>query len=176
MQGLYFVQQMARYNQWMNVKVYAAAIQLSAEQLAQERGAFFGSILGTLNHLLVADTLWLKRFANHSANYAALAPVVALPMPSGLDQIIFSDFTQLAERRSLLDKAIDGMVAACSAADLDHCLAYKNTKGIASERNFFELLMHFFNHQTHHRGQLSTLLLQAGVDLGVTDLLMLPNA
>jgi uncharacterized damage-inducible protein DinB len=175
MQGLNFVEQMARYNQWMNVKVYAAASQLSAEQLAQERGAFFGSILGTLNHLIVADTYWLKRFANHPANFEALVPVVALPMPSGLDQILLADFAQLAERRSLLDNAILGMISKINSAALEHRLAYKNTKGIASERIFFDLLMHFFNHQTHHRGQLSTLLLQAGVDVGVTDLLVLPN-
>ena len=60
--------------------------------------------------------------------------------------------------------------------DLDHVLVYANTKGVAAQWNFFSLVMHFFNHQTHHRGQATTLLSQAGIDVGVTDLLMLiPN-
>lgn len=77
---------MARYNQWMNAKVYDAASRLSAAELAEERGAFFSSILGTLNHLVVADTLWLKRFAAHHSSSTTLAVMEPLPIPGSGEQ------------------------------------------------------------------------------------------
>ena len=173
MQWRIFVTQFAEYNQWMNEKIYAAAAKLSGEELALDRGAFFKSILGTLNHLLVADTLWLKRFANHPTPFSALEPVIALDKPSALNQILFSDFAPLLARRQLLDAAINGMAAQISDADLQQTLHYQSTQGIPAQKLFYQVLMQFFNHQTHHRGQLTTLLTQAGVDVGATDLLLL---
>jgi len=173
MQWRDFTTQFAQYNQWMNEKIYAAAAQLTPAELARDRGAFFQSILGTLNHLLVADTLWLKRFANHPAHFSALAPVVALEQPKALNQIVFTDFASLLQRRQLLDTAINGMVEQLSDTDLEQILAYQSTQGIPAQKRFYQVLMHFFNHQTHHRGQITTLLTQAGVDVGATDLLLL---
>ena len=72
---------MAIYNDWMNAKVYEAARSLTDEQLSVDRQAFFGSILGTLNHLVAGDTVWLQRFAKHPANYLALKPIQQLPVP-----------------------------------------------------------------------------------------------
>ncbi|SMC16214.1 Uncharacterized damage-inducible protein DinB (forms a four-helix bundle) [Andreprevotia lacus DSM 23236] len=164
---------LARYNAWMNAKLIDAARQLPAGALTQERGAFFGSILGTLNHLIVADTIWLKRFTHHPAGFAALASVAALPTPDGLNDIPCADLDSYIARRSVLDDALSGMVAALQPADLDVVLDYKNFKGIAMRKAFAPLLLHVFNHQTHHRGQASTLFFQAGVDIGVTDLPML---
>lgn len=167
---------MATYNQWMNAKLYEAAGTLSAEALAAERGAFFGSILGTLNHLLVGDTIWLKRFARHPANYAALEPVRALPDPLALNQVLFDKFEALAAHRTMLDAVIVEWANSVTDGELDHVLHYANTKGIESDKRFFSLVMHFFNHQTHHRGQATTLLTQAGIDVGTTDLLaLIPN-
>lgn len=134
------VRLMASYNAWMNGRLYEAARQLPAEALSRDRKAFFDSILGTLNHLVVADTIWLKRFASHPADHEALDPLCTLSLPDTLDQVIFTDFAELAAHR---------------------------------QRLFFSLAMHFFNHQTHHRGQATALLNQAGVDMGVTDLLEL---
>lgn len=164
---------MARYNAWMNVKVYDAAAKLDAQALAADRGAFFGSILGTLNHLAVGDITWLKRFATHPAGYAALDPVRRMPTPSSLDQQLSSDLGALRMLRRELDAAILGWAEALTDADLGHVLEYANMKGVVARRPFSGLVAHFFNHQTHHRGQVSTLLLQAGQDVGVTDLVML---
>src|SRR5437868_13851309 len=86
---------MAAYNEWMNTRLYGAAERIPAEELAQDRGAFFGSIIGTLNHLVVADTIWLKRFAAHPSNPKALDPVRALPQPTALNEIVFADLTRL---------------------------------------------------------------------------------
>lgn len=167
---------MAGYNEWMNSKLYHAAAKLPVQELARERGAFFGSILGTLNHLVVADTLWLKRFATHPAKPAALQPLLELPQPAALSEILFTDLTLLAERRRFFDAAINAWAAGLTQADLDHVLHYANSKGVKSQRRFASLVVHFFNHQTHHRGQATTLLFQAGQDPGVTDLLALvPN-
>lgn len=167
---------MAQYNEWMNAKLYEAASSLSDEELVADRKAFFGSILGTLNHLVVGDTLWLKRFATHPANYPVLEAVRNLPTPTSLDQLLFTDMPGLAVRRKLLDRVITEWAQSIAEQDLDHVLSYTNTKGVAASKDFFSLVMHFFNHQTHHRGQATTLLSQAGVDVGVTDLLVLiPN-
>ncbi|MEO6292564.1 MAG: DinB family protein [Burkholderiaceae bacterium] len=172
---------LARYNTWMNAKLYDAAAMLPPAALALDRGAFFGSIMGTLNHLVVADTIWLKRFAHHPAQdpvqHAALDPVRQLPSPAGLDAVLFTDLALLRQRRTLLDGAISAWTAVLTAEDLAHNLDYANTKGVLNRKNVAALLLHFFNHQTHHRGQVTTLLTQAGVDVGVTDLVtLIPNA
>lgn len=163
---------LARYNAWMNGRLYDAAATLPAETLTENRGAFFGSLLGTLEHVVVGDTLWLKRFAAHPAG-GALAGVAALPTPTALNEIQFGALGPLRERRDLIDRAIEAFVADLDEAGLDLPLAYRNSKGVPSTRDFGLLLTHFFNHQTHHRGQATTLLSQAGVDVGVTDLLVL---
>jgi len=167
---------MAHYNESMNAKLYEAAASLPPEQLSADRKAFFGSILGTLNHLVVADILWLKRFAAHPAHHAALEPLRAQPAPTRLDQPLAADLPGLRAQRVALDRAIVDWAGALAEPDLDHALAYQNMQGIPARKNVFSLLMHFFNHQTHHRGQATTLLTQAGVDVGVTDLApLIPN-
>lgn len=164
---------LATYNQWMNRKVYDAAGTLSHAALLEDRQAFFGSILGTLNHLVLGDTVWLKRFALHPGGHAALAPLNAIATPHDLKHLAFADLPALAARRAWLDQLIIDWANSLSDSDLDHCLHYQNMRGVAAEKNFFSLLVHFFNHQTHHRGQATTLLTQAGVDVGDTDLLAL---
>jgi uncharacterized damage-inducible protein DinB len=164
---------MASYNKWMNVKLYDAAAKLSAEELALDKGAFFGSVLGTLNHIINGDTIWLRRFATHPANFAALEPIRQLPHPTGLAQVQFSEFAGLLARRQLIDDAILQWADEVKPVDLDHVLHYVNSLGAVGDKHFFSVVMHFFNHQTHHRGQVTTLLSQAGIDVGVTDLLML---
>ncbi|WLI87461.1 DinB family protein [Massilia sp. R2A-15] len=163
---------MAAYNATMNERVFAAAAKLPADALAADRKAFFGSILGTLNHIANGDVIWLKRFALHPAGYSQLDPVRALPDPASLGAMIFADLDSLWTRRRLLDETILAWSAAMAEDELDHTLHYGNSRGVC-KKNYFSLVMHFFNHQTHHRGQASTLLSQEGVDIGVTDLLFL---
>lgn len=166
---------MAAYNAAMNQQLYAAAATLPDAALTLERQAFFGSILGTLNHIAVADTIWLQRFAGHRAGFGALAAARALPTPSRLDQALAGDLAALRTERVALDAIITALVDQLREEDLAHILRYTNSRG-AQQKHFGSLLLHFFNHQTHHRGQASTLLFQAGVDIGVTDLLaLIPN-
>jgi uncharacterized damage-inducible protein DinB len=166
----------ASYNEWMNARLYQAAGALPPEVLAADRKAFFGSILGTLNHLVNADIIWLKRFATHPASFSALSEVAELPSPASLGAMGCSDLAVLAAQRRRLDAAIISLASSVTESDLDHVLHYANSKGVVSNKEFFSLLMHLFNHQTHHRGQATTLLSQEGVDVGVTDLLaLIPN-
>jgi uncharacterized damage-inducible protein DinB len=167
---------MADYNQWMNAKVYEVAATLSAEELAKNRGAFFGSIIGTLNHLVVADIIWLKRFAPLLQTHPELNFIRELGQPQALDEMLFSSLGELYQLRVALDSTLSALANSMTLAELDQPLSYTNFKGIASTKNLFSLLMHVFNHQTHHRGQVTTLLSQAGVDVGVTDLVaIIPN-
>ena len=164
---------MANYNQWMNRKLYDAALTLTDAELAMDRQAFFGSILGTLNHLVLGDTVWLKRFAQHPAGFSALAPMQAVATPADLKHLAFADIRQLAAHRTWLDQLIVDWSHTVQETDLDHRLHYSNMRGVTADKDFFSLLVHFFNHQTHHRGQATTLLTQAGLDVGTTDLLAL---
>lgn len=163
---------LATYNQRMNTQMYQAARKLSDVELREDREAFFASILGTLNHVVVGDIIWLKRFATHPACLNSLREVADLENPTGLDQVLFDNLGSLFERRSWLDNLIVSWIDELTEDDLGFVLRYQNTKGIPANKRFSSLLLHFFNHQTHHRGQVSTLLSQAGVDVGITDLLL----
>jgi uncharacterized damage-inducible protein DinB len=164
---------MATYNKWMNANIYDTAQSLSDEELSVNRKAYFGSILGTLNHLMVGDVLWLKRFAEHPANHSALEPIRQLPAPKSLDQLTFSNIRELSAHRLWLDGVIVEWSRSMTEENLDHTLSYTSMAGAPSDKSFYGLVMHFFNHQTHHRGQVTTLLSQAGVDMGNTDLVYL---
>ena len=168
---------MAEYNKWMNESIYSAASRLSRDSLLENKGAFFGSIIGTLNHILVADVIWLKRFASHPANFSSLNCLSITPLPEQLDSILFSDFEKLKNERTRLDGVILKFVNQLSDKHLGSNLSYRNTKDVPYKKSFSHLIQHFFNHQTHHRGQISTLLSQSGIDLGETDLLVkVPDA
>lgn len=167
---------MAEYNEWMNAKVYSAAMRLTDAELSIDRKAFFGSILGTLNHLVVVDTLWLKRFATHPAHYTELEFLNKILTPTRLDEILFEDIQSLSRHRIMFDHKLKKWADSINEKDLDHVLVYTTIAGKAAQKKFYTLLIHLFNHQTHHRGQTTTLLTQANVDVGVTDLLTLvPN-
>ena len=163
---------LATYNATMNTRLYAAAAALPKDALAADRGAFFGSIMGTLNHIVAGDTIWLRRFMGHAAGFSSLQAMADVPAPAGLAHIYSDDLDTLLEHRMRLDAIISALAAEVSDADLAQVLTYRNSRG-ECRKHFGSLLLHLFNHQTHHRGQASTLLSQAGVDIGVTDLLEL---
>jgi uncharacterized damage-inducible protein DinB len=168
---------LAAYNQWMNRKLYEAAAGLSEDELHRDRGAFFGSIFGTLSHIAVGDTIWFKRIAHDLPNAASLKRLAGLPMPSSLAGRPCETLADLAVLRATLDEAIIAFCAEVQAAELAGPFEYTNTKGITSRKVMGEVLLHVFNHQTHHRGQATTLFSQLGLDVGPTDLLLLlPDA
>lgn len=167
------VRLMARYNTWMNAKVYDAAARLGPAALAEDRGAFFGSVLGTLNHVAVADVTWLKRFSVLPCARPALDPLDAIDRPTALSQILESDLPRLRALRDRLDAVLEDFAAGLSPADLDGILAYTSMEGSAHRRPLGALLSHLFNHQTHHRGQVHAMLTAAGAKPDDTDLMLL---
>ena len=155
---------MAKYNHWMNQKIYTLCAEIPNAKRNEDLGAFFNSIDGTLNHILVADRIWLGRFTQ-------------TPFTAKLDQILYADFEPLRQERDRTDQEILTWSQQLSPEWLEAPFTYTTntppTKTVT--RPAWLLVTHFFNHQTHHRGQLTTLLNQLGYDPGVTDLPYLPT-
>ena len=157
-------QTMAAYNRWMNEKLYAVCAELSDAERKLDRKAFFGSIHGTLNHLLLADKVWFGRFIRRPFAFRSL------------DQELFAEFDALRAERVATDQDIEGWATGLSDGILESKFHY--TSILYPGPKVYDLwicVTHFFNHQTHHRGQLTTLLAQCGKDYGVTDLMALPE-
>jgi len=161
---------MAEYNRWMNQRLYEAASNLPADEVGKDRGAFFGSILGTLNHIAVADLLWLHRLAKLPDLAPIRSEMSRFPTPSALAEPLADSLASLAELRAKIDAVVVELASLLTDELLGSTVHYSNVAGQRQAKKLGLLLQHLFNHQTHHRGQATTLLLQAGVDVGVTDL------
>lgn len=160
---------MARYNTWINAKVYDTAAKLPAGELTADRGAFFKSVIGTLNHLAVTDIMWLQRLRALDKAEPALTDVLSITPPKTLDQILSLDLGELRLLRERLDAAIEAYVGGLDAADFDVLVTFTRANGETQKKSLGSIFSHLFNHQTHHRGQITTLFSQAGLDVGVTD-------
>ena len=159
----HYCELMATYNQWMNQRLYDLCATLTDEARKRDRGAFFQSIHGTLNHLLYGDRVWLGRFTGQ-------------PFSGTLGQELYSHFQTLRQQRQITDQDILTWTRQLSQPWLEAPFTY--TSGVDNQTRTLPtwvLVTHFFNHQTHHRGQLTTLLSQMGHDLGVTDIPWLPS-
>ena len=155
---------MAQYNRWMNERLYELCSALSDEERKRDCGAFFKSIHGTLNHLLLGDKIWLGRFWGKPFLVSSLA------------QELHSDFVELRAERAATDAAIVDWASSLTPENFTRSLSYTSIVGPKPRTYpFWFAVAHFFNHQTHHRGQLTTLLAQLGTDPGVTDLIWLPQ-
>ena len=157
---------MARYNRWMNDKLYAVSDQLTDAERKADRGAFFGSIHRTFNHILLADRVWLGRLHGVALQEGEMGPGGI----RSLDQELYSDFDELRRERTRTDEEIDAYAATLTDEKLAGNLRYLR-RGVVNEFPLWHAVAHLFNHQTHHRGQVTTLLMQAGHDPGVTDLI-----
>lgn len=152
---------MAAYNAEMNRRLYAAAARLSNAERRMDRGAFFGSIHGTLNHLLWADRMWMSRFDGWDKP--------AVPLAGSRDLI--ECFDVLWPARVEADAALLGWAAHVERTWLDGRLTwFSGAVGREVSRPVATLVVHLFNHQTHHRGQVHAMLTAAGQDTGDTDL------
>lgn len=162
---------LAEYNQLMNQRQYNAVTKLSTEELNKDTGTFFKSVLGTLNHLMVGDIVWLKRFAEHPSSTETLAYLLEIDTPLSLDTLLFTELEELRAERNRIDEVIVNWVQGLSEADVESCIEYKNMTGRSFNKPLGSLINHLFMHQVHHRGQVTTLLSQFGVDFGETDLI-----
>jgi uncharacterized damage-inducible protein DinB len=160
-----YVQRLARYNRWQNENLYGVADALSDAERRRERGAFFGSIHGTLSHLLWADRIWMSRFAG--------TPRPAGGIPESVS--LYGDWGELKRERAAFDGVIvdwaDKLDDDTVAGDLTW---FSGAIKADVSRPKWLLLTHMFNHQTHHRGQVHCMLTQAGGKPGDTDLFIMP--
>lgn len=155
---------LAAYNRWQNANLYAVCATLPEVARKRDLGAFFRSIHGTLNHLLLVDRLWLGRLLGQPFAVRAL------------DQELYADFVTLQQEREETDKLISVLAATLSAKSLAAPLTYVSlVKKTTVTLPLGLVWIHLFQHQTHHRGQITTLLTQLGCDLGETDLIYLPD-
>lgn len=150
---------LARFNQWVNRRFYDHCAKLSDEEFRRDRQAFFGSIHNTLNHLLVVDRLWLDRIEGVENNIRAL------------NQILYEDFGELRVAREKEDEHIVEIVDSMDEARLKQILAYTLISGATGETPIHLILITLFNHQTHHRGQVHTMLTQAGIRMPGSDII-----
>jgi uncharacterized damage-inducible protein DinB len=136
-----------RYNAWANKRLYDAAAQLSLEQYRADRGAFFKSVHGTLNHLLATDRIWMQRFTGTGS------------APDRLDAILFETLDELLPAREAEDRRIVDFVDGLDDVRLAGSIRYRRVSSPeVFEQPLAPALAHWFNHQTHHRGQVHTLL------------------
>lgn len=154
------LQMFADYNRWANARVYEACADLSEEEFRADKGAFFGSAQRTLNHLLAADRIWQKRFTGTGE------------APASLDMILFEDFAEMRAAREAEDRRLIDWVNSLTNDDLRRIVSYSPiTMPTKIEQPLGPILSHVFNHQTHHRGQVHTILTSLGKPSLVLDLI-----
>jgi uncharacterized damage-inducible protein DinB len=152
---------LAGYNAWCNRRLYDAAARLPDADYRADRGAFFKSLHGTLNHILVADRIWMKRFTGEG------------DVPNRLDAILFEGLSDLRHAREAEDARIVAYIDGLSETDLAGHIGYRTiTNPVLIEQPLTSTLIHFFNHQTHHRGQAHCLLTGLGLDAPSFDLIL----
>lgn len=157
---------MARYNVWQNGSQSAVLAQISPAELKKNRKAFFGSIMATCNHLLWADQIWMSRIDG------GMAPTGGIE-----DSVDLHDDVQLMlGDRMRTDARITRWAEKLTHVQLVGPLVWTNSQGKSKTMSKAICIAHFFNHQTHHRGQIHAMLTAAGKSVGPTDLLMLPDA
>ena len=159
---------MAAYNRWQNQSLYQAACELTDTQRREDRGLFFGSVHSTLNHLLWGDKTWLSRFSGRE-------PARMASIPESVDE--YGTWEVMVEARKTLDEEIiawsDTVDEGFLAGDLSW---YSGAMGREVSKPYSVLVAHFFNHQTHHRGQVHGVLTAMGQTPDDTDLPFMPES
>ena len=151
---------MAAYNRWANRCVFDAAEPLPVPDLERDMGAFFRSILGTLNHILVADRIWMRRFTGQGE------------APARLDAVLFPAFGALKVAREAEDERIAAWIGGLDETALAGRFTYMTTTDVrVVSQRLAPALAHFFNHQTHHRGQVHAMLTALGRPSPALDLI-----
>jgi len=163
---------LAQFNTWYNGELYRHAGTLSDADRKLDRGAFFKSIHNTLDHILLCDRMWLGRIERSSLPFPSLSGATLVSAHTSIDSGVSQDWDELCAARAETDRVIEAFVRELTPRLLDSDLHYKNSKDIDFCMPLWHVVSHFFNHGTHHRGQVTTLLMQAGIDPGTTDFII----
>jgi uncharacterized damage-inducible protein DinB len=158
-------QAFARYNSSVNQSVLELVTPLNKDQIMMKTKAYYPSIFETLLHILITDLLWLKRYRDTFKENKILkgSPLLSLE-EKGLRMEFESDYTRFFQYRRQVDQLISRFVDDLDETHLNLILKYTNYKGEYNEKEMWKTMLHWFNHQTHHRGQVSVLLDLVGVD------------
>ncbi len=162
----------AQYNSWFNGQLYDCVERLDDAERKRDRGAFFRSIHDTLDHILLCDRSWLSRIKRSALPFASLTNADLIPDLRDLAQGVTQDFEALRSKRRATDTVLEAFVHELTPEILEEDLEYKNSKGTDFANPLWHVVAHIFNHQTHHRGQVTALLSQTGIDPGMTDFLI----
>jgi uncharacterized damage-inducible protein DinB len=159
------VQALAKYNASVNQSVLELLEPLNKEQIMMETKAYYPSLFETVLHILIGDIHWLRRYKDTFKENKALSntPLISLEEKS-LRKEFESDYTKLFQYRKEMDDVIIQFVNELDESHFHSVIKYKNYRGEDIEKEAWKTLLHWFNHQTHHRGQLSVLLDMVGVD------------
>lgn len=163
-------QNKALYNLRINEAQHVVFADMSAEHMSRDRGLFFGSILNMLNHIMVGDIVWIARIET-GLNRRLMHEEFDLIMPARLNQVLYSDYAPLSIQRQRIDEHLQQLVGSLNDNDYANELTFSNMRGTSCEMPLHLMLDHLFNHQTHHRGQVTTALSQLDVDFGSTDMI-----
>jgi uncharacterized damage-inducible protein DinB len=157
-------QLLSKYNAQTNAEMMGILEKLSAEQITADARSFYGSILGLLNHILVVDVMWLKRFCKQFPELETIKPKLPEFTMKGWKEIIWPSFVVLQPIRTAIDEAIQKIFELLSEKQYDSVIEYKSWDGKDMQKTAWLVFIHLFNHQTHHRGQISLILDQSSVD------------
>lgn len=162
----------AKYNLEFNRRLFDQLSSLPDVERKKDMGAFFGSIHATLNHILLADRIWLGRFAAAIPTLSSLHGAAVIRKFDSLRQEVCSEFDELRAERRATDNVISNWAEELTDDVLGQTMSYRTSQGQLREHPVWIAVAHMFNHQTHHRGQVTTLMHQLGLDPGVTDYLV----
>ncbi len=154
---------MSTFNAWANQIIYNVCAELHDDEYRMDRKSFFSSIHHTLNHLLLVDRLWICRLLGYENKEI-----------SSLDQILFENFDELRHARIKEDDRLLELVNSWDESDLNRSVSYARMNGVKGTNTVNEVMLTLFNHQTHHRGQIHTMLTQCDKqipDMDVVDYL-----
>ena len=166
---------LAKYNRWMNQSIYKTCLAMGQDNVDKNQDSFFPSISKTLNHLLLGDLVWLYRCSGDKGVMKFVDGDGHDFKIKSLNQVVFSKLEELWEKRQGIDNDIVKYVESLNADQVNESVEYRSTDGCLHTKDLGTILTHWFNHQTHHRGQITALIHQQGYEFGTTDLILIEN-
>jgi len=161
---------MAEYNKRINEQLLTCCLRLSAEDLIKDTFSFFPNVISYWNHILFGDLILLRRLAANNISSLTLSDFNCLPTPKSPNDIYHDNLDEIMVLRRKVDALISQYSHGLSDSECEQSISYQTTEGERITKKVADITQHIFNHQTHHRGQLTCVLSQLGVDYGCMDL------
>jgi len=154
----------------MNAQLLDSCSTLSNDLLKKETHSFFPNIISYWNHILFGDLILINRLALNQIGQLSTADLTSFPTAESAQDIYYSNLSDIADLRKQVDELLIQFSNNLTEDECDKHISYTSTEGVSVTKAVADVTQHIFNHQTHHRGQLSCVLSQLGVDYGCMDL------